>query len=310
MRNADGRLVFSATDLSRHLACPHLTTLRRAEAFGEINPPLRYDDPRAEALKQRGIEHEQRLLERLVADGRSVATITAPGTPFSQQDWTTAAARTLDALRRGVDVVYQGRLEGGDGGWGGYPDFLIRVETPSALGAWSYEVVDAKLARVARGTALLQLLLYSDLLATVQGARARVGAPGARRRRRPHRCPASGSSSTPRTTAPSAAISSRPPRRRRRRIRNRSTTPALRVGRPLHGPATRRRPPLAGGRHHTRSAAAPDRARHPDHGRARRAAASRRPGDRRREPRHPWPGSGSRRACRTQRDAAAGASAS
>ena len=169
MRNADGRLVFSATDLSRHLACPHLTTLRRAEAFGEINPPLRYDDPRAEALKQRGIEHEQRLLERLVAEGRSVATITAPGAPFAKQDWTTAAARTLDALRRGVDVVYQGRLEGGDGGWGGYPDFLIRVETPSALGAWSYEVVDAKLARVARGTALLQLLLYSDLLATVQG---------------------------------------------------------------------------------------------------------------------------------------------
>ena len=119
-------------------------------------------------LKQRGIEHEGRVLERLAAEGRSVATITAPGAPFSQQDWTTAAGRTRDAMRSGVDVVYQGRLESGDGRWGGYPDFLIRVERPSALGAWSYEVVDAKLASVARGTALLQLLLYSDLLAAVQ----------------------------------------------------------------------------------------------------------------------------------------------
>ncbi len=168
MRSADGRLVFSATDLSLHLACPHLTTLRRAEALGEVTPPLRYDDPRADALKQRGIEHEQRILEALAAEGRTVATITAPGAPFATQDRATAAARTAEAMRRGVDVVYQGRLESGDGRWSGYPDFLIRVEAPSALGVWSYEVADAKLARTARGTALLQLLLYSDLLAAVQ----------------------------------------------------------------------------------------------------------------------------------------------
>ena len=168
MRSSDGRLVFSATDLSLHLACAHLTTLRRAEALGETTPPLRYDDPRADALKQRGIEHEQRILERLAAESRTVATITAPGAPFAKQDRATAAARTVDAMRRGVDVVYQGRLESGDGRWSGYPDFLIRVEAPSALGAWSYEAADAKLARPARGTALLQLLLYSDLLATVQ----------------------------------------------------------------------------------------------------------------------------------------------
>ena len=43
------------------------------------------------------------------------------------------------------------------------------METPSALGAWSYEVVDAKPAWVARGEALLQLLPYSDLLRDVQG---------------------------------------------------------------------------------------------------------------------------------------------
>ena len=71
-------------------------------------------------------------------------------------------------MRRGADVIYQGRLEDDDGRWSGYPDFLLRVNRQSALGGWSYEVLDAKLARSAKGEALLQLLLYSDLLKRVQ----------------------------------------------------------------------------------------------------------------------------------------------
>ena len=77
MRLADGRLAFSATDLSRHLACGHLTTLRRAVALGAIEAPPPYDDPRGDVLKQRGIEHEARLLERFAAEGRSVAVVEA-----------------------------------------------------------------------------------------------------------------------------------------------------------------------------------------------------------------------------------------
>ena len=169
MRLADGRLAFSATDLSRHLACRHLTSLRRSVALGETEAPPPYDDPRGEVLKQRGIEHERRLLERFAAEGRAVELVTAADAPFSHRDPAAAAARTRDALRRGADVVYQGRLEDEDGRWSGYPDFLLRVDEPSALGAWSYEVIDAKLARSAKGEAVLQLLLYSDLLALVQG---------------------------------------------------------------------------------------------------------------------------------------------
>ncbi len=168
MRLADGRLAFSATDLSRHLACGHLTSLRRGVALGEFEAPPPYDDPRGDVLKQRGIEHERRLLERFAAEGRSVAVVTAADTPFSNRDPAAAAARTRDAMRRGADVVYQGRLEDEDGRWSGYPDFLLRVDEPSRSGAWSYEVLDAKLARSAKGEAVLQLLLYSDLLALVQ----------------------------------------------------------------------------------------------------------------------------------------------
>ena len=169
MRLADGRLAFSATDLGRHLACSHLTTLRRAVALGGIEAPPPYDDPRGDVLRQRGIEHEARLLERFAAEGRAVEIVTAADTPFLHRNPAAAATRTRDAMRRGADVIYQGRLEDADGRWSGYPDFLLRVDEPSGLGAWSYEVLDAKLARGAKGAAVLQLLLYSDLLALAQG---------------------------------------------------------------------------------------------------------------------------------------------
>jgi len=169
MRHANGQLSFSATDLSRHLACTHLTSLRRGVALGELEPPPSYDDPRAEVLRQRGLDHEQRLLDQLATDGRTVETIIPPDTPLPHRDPMAVAARTRDAMRRGTDVIYQGRLEDDGGRWSGYPDFLLRVDLPSALGGWSYEMLDAKLARRAKGEALLQLLLYSDLLAQAQG---------------------------------------------------------------------------------------------------------------------------------------------
>ena len=72
MRYANGQLVFSATDLCRHVSCNHLARLRRSVALGELESPPPYDDPRAEVLRQRGLEHEQRLLEELATDGRTV----------------------------------------------------------------------------------------------------------------------------------------------------------------------------------------------------------------------------------------------
>ena len=90
---------------------PTSRTLRRSVAFGELEPPPPpYDDPRAEVLRQRRLEHEQRLLEQLATDGRTVETIIPPDTPFWNRNPMAAAARTLDAMRRRTDVSYQGCL--------------------------------------------------------------------------------------------------------------------------------------------------------------------------------------------------------
>ena len=76
---------------------------------------------------------------------------------------------TLAAMHAGVDVVYQATLA--DDAWSGRVDFLRKVDTPSGLGAWSYEVFDTKLARETRAATILQLCVYSYLLGELQGSR-------------------------------------------------------------------------------------------------------------------------------------------
>ena len=53
--------------------------------------------------------------------------------------------------------------------WYGRADFLRRVEKPSALGDWSYEVVETKLARSTKARAIIQLCFYSELVGEIQG---------------------------------------------------------------------------------------------------------------------------------------------
>lgn len=168
MKAVETDLLFSATDLSHFLACPHLTLLDRAVQLDGMGRPRKFDDPGLEVLKKRGQEHERAYLERLEEAGKSVAELPRPSPGLPDRDrWERHAAETLAAMREGVDVVYQAGLY--DGTWVGLADFLVRVEEPSGLGGWSYEVVDTKLAREAKGGALLQVLLYADLLAKVQG---------------------------------------------------------------------------------------------------------------------------------------------
>jgi predicted RecB family nuclease len=70
-------------------------------------------------------------------------------------------------MRSGAPLIYQAQFF--DGRWQGRTDFLRRVEIASALGVWSYEVLDAKLARHVKPQFVHQLSVYSRLLGRVQG---------------------------------------------------------------------------------------------------------------------------------------------
>jgi hypothetical protein len=52
-----GNLLLSATDLSNHLACRHLTALDYAVARGEKSKPASFD-PRLAILRERGLQHD------------------------------------------------------------------------------------------------------------------------------------------------------------------------------------------------------------------------------------------------------------
>jgi predicted RecB family nuclease len=173
MHFRDGHLLLSPSDVTGYLGCWHSSALSLAVARGDIPSPAFSAD--AELVFAKGREHEAAYLARLRAEGLDVCEIVlaSPGRAPSREDWERAARETEGALRAGRDVVYQGVL--GSGRWRGVADFLLRVDQPSpALGAFSYEALDIKLARHAKPAYVLQLCFYSEELGRIQGAAPRA----------------------------------------------------------------------------------------------------------------------------------------
>jgi len=168
MHFSSGELVLSPSDVTAFLGCRHCSALSHAVAQGDMPRP-RFS-PDAELVFAKGREHEAAYLARLRADGLDVCEIglaSQDGAP-SRDGWERAARETEHALRAGREVVYQGVL--GSGRWRGVADFLVRVESPSpALGAFSYEALDTKLARHAKPAYVLQLCFYSEEVGRIQG---------------------------------------------------------------------------------------------------------------------------------------------
>jgi predicted RecB family nuclease len=162
MQKLGDSIQLSATDLVGHLNCRHLTGLDFAVATGTLEKPKVWD-PLLEILWERGARHEQGFVEHLKSQGLSVTVIDGVGIDEE------TVARTRDAMAAGDAVIVQGAFR--TNGWVGRTDVLRRVETASDLGAWSYEVIDTKLARETKGGTVLQLCLYAELVANVQGVR-------------------------------------------------------------------------------------------------------------------------------------------
>ncbi|HET9931517.1 MAG TPA: TM0106 family RecB-like putative nuclease, partial [Polyangiaceae bacterium] len=157
---------YRPTDLSAMLSCEHLVALERGVHEGALERTFR-DDPALELLRLRGLSHERRYLDELAARGRKVVSIAADAEQRDAQFWARGIFQTREAMRAGADVIYQAPLS--SGGYSGIADFLVRVETASALGSFSYEVLDAKLRADTLATTILQLCLYSELVAEAQG---------------------------------------------------------------------------------------------------------------------------------------------
>ncbi len=161
MQRRDDQLLFSPSDLGNFLACEHLTQLDLTLALERGRRPS-YENAYAELLRSKGEEHERAFVEALRATGRRVVEVSLNRT----RDFEDGARRTAEAMRDGADYVYQAVFI--SHGWRGIADFLERVDRPSALGVWSYQVLDTKLARHPRPEHALQLSFYSQALADTQ----------------------------------------------------------------------------------------------------------------------------------------------
>jgi len=156
MRYISDSFELAATDLSNHLSCAHLTQLHRKVALDEIKKPS-WRDPSLDVLIERGREHEAAYVEFLSKKGLKVVNLN--GQPIES---------VVEAMKQGADALVQASLE--DGQWMGYADILLKVPGKSKFGNWSYEIQDTKLAQNTRAATILQLCLYTDLLATLQGS--------------------------------------------------------------------------------------------------------------------------------------------
>ncbi|HEY1867455.1 MAG TPA: TM0106 family RecB-like putative nuclease [Candidatus Cybelea sp.] len=167
MQRLNGRFVYSASDLNAYLECRRLTELESLVARDKLTRPV-VKDEQAELLRMKGEAHEAAHLEALRSIYTGEEIVTFEERPENSLDgYVRAEAETLAAMRRGVPVIYQASFF--DGTFLGRADFLRRVELPSDLGEYSYEVVDTKLGLNPKPYYLVQLCNYSEHLARLQG---------------------------------------------------------------------------------------------------------------------------------------------
>src|SRR5512144_2443149 len=140
MHRFGNQLIYAPSDLGNFVACEHLTQLDLNAALGQSARP-NSSNAYVDLIARKGEEHERNYLEALRADGNRITEIGLGG----ERDFSAAAQTTADAMRAGSKYIYQAVFLTGD--WHGIADFLERIDRPSSLGNWSYQVLDTKLAR-------------------------------------------------------------------------------------------------------------------------------------------------------------------
>ncbi|OED38001.1 nuclease [PVC group bacterium (ex Bugula neritina AB1)] len=160
------QIFYSPSDLVTFLGCHHASFLD-VRALSEDMDRSEISTT-GQLLQKKGLEHEAAYLEELKSEGKTVVEIP------KDRDLSDRTKLTIEALQSGVDVIYQGVFfvfSKDKIGLRGDADFLMKCDTPSALGDFSYEVLDTKLARTAEPKHIIQLCVYSELLTSLQGLR-------------------------------------------------------------------------------------------------------------------------------------------
>jgi predicted RecB family nuclease len=151
---AEGSILYSASDLAAAAGCEY-ALLRAFDAKLGWGPAAVAEDELLARTATLGNEHERRQLDRLRTEfGDQVAVIGRPA--HTPAGLAAAAESTRHAIAHHAPVIYQAAMF--DGRFLGFADFLVRDGE-------RYRLIDTKLARSPKVTALLQLAAYADTLA-------------------------------------------------------------------------------------------------------------------------------------------------
>lgn len=155
--------MLTPSKITAWLDCEHFMTLRHEVDNGVRAPRHKTFGEMALMLRDKGLDHEQEVLARYRASGRTVFEVPEREPRESFAQW---IGRVGDVLATGHDVVFQ--MPFAHDGVRGIADFLERKIGPD--GTATYEPVDAKLARnAAKPGHVLQLCFYAEAIAAHTG---------------------------------------------------------------------------------------------------------------------------------------------
>src|SRR5260370_33075114 len=154
MRILGRQIRLSASDLSNHLACRHLTTLELQVARGERKAPD-LAAPDLKVIQELGLRHEKAYLAHLATQGLIVENLGH----IDHKEEERLLAETLALMERGAEVIAQGALS--DGEWFGRPDVLRRGGGSRVSGGWGVRGAGSKRRPGQRG--LTELVTHRAL---------------------------------------------------------------------------------------------------------------------------------------------------
>ncbi|KTD10633.1 putative RNA helicase [Legionella gratiana] len=155
------QIVFSPSDLTLFMESPFASWMEHlAMTHPHLVPTPDECDELLSVLHEMGNQHESEVFAAFEARGLTIANL------YKRTD---SYQATMDAMKNGIDVIYQAHLELSP--FRGYADFLIKIQGKSIFGDYCYEIWDTKLAKSVKVDFLVQLCCYAEMLGVMQQAR-------------------------------------------------------------------------------------------------------------------------------------------
>ena len=158
MRIEKNKFLISPSDLNNFISCKF--TIKNEIKFHNKEITKSAPSVNDKLWKEMGIEHEKNHFKKLKNQFKKSISINSELSEKLRYE------ETIRAMKKGYDLIYHAYLI--DENLRGEADFLIKCDTSSDLGNYSYEVYDTKITRNLRPRHITQITAYSDMLGKIQ----------------------------------------------------------------------------------------------------------------------------------------------